>query len=47
MEESVLVVAHVDKGGIQSGHELFGFGQIDVAHGVGYVAGLLLQGDQA
>ncbi len=46
MEESVLLVAYIDEGGIQPWHKLLDFCQIDVANGVGNVTRLLLQGRQ-
>ncbi len=46
MEKCVLLVTHIDEGGIESGHDLLDFGQIDVAYRISQSAGLLLQGDQ-
>ena len=43
MQKSILLVAHVDEGGVQTRHQLFHLCQIDVADSVGYVAVLLLE----
>ena len=44
MKKSVLLVAHVDEGGVKAGHQFLDFGKIDVSDSVGDVARLLLQG---
>ena len=46
MKKSVLFVADIDKCGVQSRHQLLDLGQIEVAHGIRYVAALLLKRHQ-
>ena len=46
MKKSVFFVTHIDKCGVQTRHDLFDFGQIEVADSICDVAALLLQRDQ-
>jgi hypothetical protein len=47
MKKRVFLVADVDERGVQARHELFNFGHVNVTDGVGKVAALLLQRNQA
>ena len=46
VKKSILLVAHVDEGGVETGHQFLDLGKIDVSDSVGDVARLLLQGDE-
>ena len=43
MKKSILFVADIYKCGVQSRHQLLDLGQIEIAHGIRYVAALLLK----
>jgi len=47
MKEGVLGVSHVDKRGIQSRHQLLYLGKVEVAHSIGGISCLPLQGHEA
>ena len=46
MDESVLLIPDVDERGVQAGHDLLDFPQVDVADGVSRLALFLVQLDQ-
>jgi len=46
MDESVLLIPDVDERGVQAGHDLLDFPQVDVADGVSRLAFFLVQLDQ-
>ena len=43
MEESILLITHIHKGGIQAGHQFLDFRQVYVAHGIGEVPRFFLK----
>ena len=45
--KSIFFITHVDEGGVEAGQQLADFGLVNVAYGVGDIAGLLLQRYQA
>ena len=46
MEESVLVITHIDEGGIESRHQFLDLCQINVAYRISLIPGFFLQGNE-
>ncbi len=47
MEECVFFIPHVDKSGVEAGHELLYLSEVNIAHGVCDVSRFFLKRDKA